>query len=298
MSSHQHAYKQDTFTTLLKLPKTEGLKDQKAKNLVFEHLLQSIILGIIQGAAEWLPISSTGHLRLAEHFMGLSIPLLFDITLHIGTLIPILVFFRKDIKDLLTALAHLDFKSENGRLLLLIIIGTIPTGLIGFFFATPVENLSHDILAIALALIASGTLLYLSRFGRETTDNISIRNAIIFGIAQGIAIIPGLTRSGTTIAIALLFGTKREKAFKFSFLMSIPAVLGAQGLLLYKERHALTLAGFGTTEVLIGVVFAMVVGYFAVKIIRRVIMERKFHWFAAYCWLIGAIVILLYLNGF
>ena len=262
------------------------------------YLLESILLGILQGIAEWLPISSTGHLRLAEHFLGLNLPLLFDLSLHIGTLIPVLFFFRRDVKDTISALAHLDFKSENGQLIVPLAIGTVATGIIGLVFVDAVESLSHNILSIAIALLIGGTLLYASKAGREKTDRVSIWNALIFGLAQGAAILPGLTRSGTTIAVALLVGTKREKAFKFSFLLSIPTIIAAQGLTLYKQRDTLALTGFGATEVIIGATIAMIIGYLAVRLVRKIIMEKKFHWFALYCWLLGAAVILLYLRGF
>ena len=261
-------------------------------------LLDSIILGIIQGIAEWLPISSTGHLRLAEHFLNLSIPILFDVTLHIGTLVVIFVFFRKDIKNILTALAHLDFKSENGRLIPLIIIGTIPTALIGLAFSDTIESTFRTVLPIATALVICGTLLYTSKLAREKTDKITIPEALIFGVAQGIAIIPGLSRSGTTIAVALILGLKREKAFRFSFLLSIPAIIGALGLTLYKEHAALAQSGFGLTEILIGATIAMIVGYIAINVLHKAIENKKFHLFALYCWLFGATLIVIGLLGF
>jgi undecaprenyl-diphosphatase len=257
-----------------------------------------MLLGAIQGIAEWLPISSTGHLRLAEHFLDLSIPILFDVILHIGTLIVIFVFFREDIKKILSALIHLDFRTEYGQLIPLIIVGTIPTALIGLVAIDTVETLSHNILPIAIALILSGTLLYSSKTAREKTDNISYKTAIIFGIAQGIAIMPGISRSGTTIAVALLLGLKREKAFKFSFLLSIPAIIGALGLTIYKEHAALASTGFGGIEILTGAAIAMIVGYLALKLLHKIITEKKFYLFAFYCWLLGALLIVLALSGF
>jgi undecaprenyl-diphosphatase len=262
------------------------------------NLLDSIILGTIQGIAEWLPISSTGHLRLAEHYLNLSIPILYDITLHIGTLVVIFVFFRKDIKDILTALARLDFKSESGQLIPLIIIGTLPTALIGLFFSDVIEFTFSMVLPVAFALLICGTLLYTSKFSREKTDRITVPQAVIFGIAQGVAIIPGLSRSGTTIAVALLLGLRREKAFRFSFLLSIPAVIGALGLQFYKEHALLAQSGFGLTEILVGAVIAMVVGYAALNVLHKVIENKKFHLFAFYCWVLGAFLVVLTLMGF
>jgi undecaprenyl-diphosphatase len=265
---------------------------------LLDQIWNTIILGIVQGIAEWLPISSTGHLRLAEHFLGLTIPILFDVTLHIGTLIVIFVFFRRDIKSILSALMHLDFKSESGRLIPLIVVGTVPTALIGLAFSDLIESTFRNILPIAAALTVCGALLYSSKAAREKTDAISYPTALIFGVAQGIAIIPGLSRSGTTIAVALLLGLKRERAFRFSFLLSIPAVIGALGLTFYKERAVLVQAGFGLTEILVGVTIAMFVGYVALNVLHRTIENKKFHLFAFYCWLLGASLVVLTLMGF
>jgi undecaprenyl-diphosphatase len=263
-----------------------------------ERLIETIILGAIQGTAEWLPISSTGHLRLAEHFLGSTIPILFDVILHVGTLIVILAFFRKDIKNVLSALAHLDFKSENGKQAPLIIAGTIPTALIGLVFSDQIESTFLTPLPIASALVICGILLYSSKSAKEQTDNMTYTTAIIIGTAQGIAIIPGLSRSGTTIAVALLLGLKREKAFKFSFLLSIPAIVGALGLTLYKQHETLAQTGFGPTEILIGVTIAVIVGYFTLKLLHKTVQNRKFHLFAFYCWLLGTALIALSLIGY
>ncbi|MEM3623606.1 MAG: undecaprenyl-diphosphate phosphatase [Candidatus Bathyarchaeia archaeon] len=257
-----------------------------------EQLIETIILGIIQGLTEWLPISSTGHLKLAEYFLGLQVPILFDITLHIGTLIVILIYFKKEIKGVLLALLRFDFKTEYGRLIPLIIVGTIPTALIGLTFGDAIEGIFQNPLPIAAAFILCGIILYSTKAGKEKTENISYLTALMIGIAQGIAIIPGISRSGTTIAIALLLGIRREKAFKFSFLLSIPAVLGAFGLEAYKEWNTLTYANVGWIEVLVGVFVATVVGYFALKLLWKILAKQKLHFFAFYCWIIALLSII------
>jgi undecaprenyl-diphosphatase len=262
------------------------------------NLTRTIILGAIQGLTEWLPISSTGHLKIAEHFLDLKVPVLFDVILHIGTLIVVLVFFRKDIKNILSALVRLDFKTEYGKFIPLIIVGTIPTALIGLVFGESIENTFQSILPIATAFILCGIVLYSTKAGKEKTDNISYSAALIVGVAQGIAIIPGISRSGATIAAALMLGIKREKAFKFSFLISIPAIVGALGLTLYTQFDELTTMGLGWTEVLAGMIVAMLVGYFALKLLWKILANKKFHFFALYCWLLGAVLIVLGLIGF
>jgi undecaprenyl-diphosphatase len=260
--------------------------------------IQAIILGFIQGVTEWLPISSTGHLRIAERFLGLAVPLLFDVTLHVGTLIIILLFFRKDIKITLAALVKGDFKSENGKLIPLIIVGTIPTALIGVVFSNAIETYFSSFLPIAGAFIICGVVLYFSKTGQERKENITYMEALAIGAAQGIALIPGISRSGLTIAIALLLGIRREKAFTFSFLLSVPAVIGALGLTLYEQHETLTLAGVGLTEILIGIAVSLVVSYFALKLLWKALAGKKFYLFAFYCWLLGAVLLALSLSGF
>jgi undecaprenyl-diphosphatase len=259
--------------------------------------IQAITLGFIQGVTEWLPISSTGHLRIAEHFLGLTLPLLFDVTLHVGTLAIILLFFRKDIKLVLVALVKGDFKSENGKLIPLIIVGTAPTALIGVVFSNTIETYFSNFLPIAGAFITCGVVLYFSKTGQERKENITYMEALAIGTAQGIALIPGLSRSGLTIATALMLGVRREKAFKFSFLLSVPAVIGALGLTLYEQHEMLTLVGVGLTEILVGIAVSLVVSYFALKLLWKALAGKKFYLFALYCWLIGAVLLALSLSS-
>jgi undecaprenyl-diphosphatase len=260
--------------------------------------LQAALLGFIQGVTEWLPISSTGHLRITEQLLGLTLPLLFDITLHVGTLAVILFFFRKDVKNIFAALAKGDFKSENGKLIPLIIVGTVPTAIIGVVFSNTIETVFSGFLPIAGAFLICGVVLYISKTGRDQKENITYLAALAIGVAQGIALVPGISRSGFTIATALLLGVRREKAFKFSFLLSVPAVIGALGLTLYEQHEALTLVGVGWTEILVGIAVSIVVSYFALKLLWKTLAGKKFYLFAFYCWLIGAILLMLILGNF
>jgi len=265
------------------------------------QLIQTIILGIIQGLTEWLPISSTGHLKLVEHFLkffSLEDSLLFEFILHIGTLIVVLLFFRRDIKNILSALVRLDFKTEYGKLMPLIVVGTIPAVTIGVVFVEPVEQVFQSVLSITMAFILCGMVLYSAKAGKEKTDDICYLTAMMIGVAQGVSIIPGISRSGVTIAVALLLGIKREKAFKFSFLLSIPAIIGAMGYTFYRDYGTLASAGLEWTEILAGVTAAMIVGYFALKLLWKILAKKKFHLFAFYCWLLGIVLIALSLSGF
>jgi undecaprenyl-diphosphatase len=261
-------------------------------------LLQAIILGFIQGVTEWLPISSTGHLRITEQLLGLTLPLLFDVTLHVGTMVVILLFFRKSIKLVLAALVKGDFKSENGKLIPLIIVGTLPTALIGLVFSNTIETVFSSFLPMAGAFLICGVMLYLSKTGPEQKESITYLTALAIGTAQGIALIPGISRSGLTIATALLLGLTGKKAFKFSFLLSVPAVIGALGLTLYEQHEMLTLVGVGWTEILVGITISIVVSYFALKLLWKAVADKKFYLFAFYCWLIGAILLALSLVNF
>lgn len=261
-------------------------------------IVRTIILGLIQGLAEWLPISSTGHLKIAEHFLGFTVTPLFNITLHIGTLVVVVFYFRSDVKNILSALAHLDFKSEYGQLIPLIVVATIPTGLIGLLYVIFLEDTLQTILAIGVTFLIGATMVYASKTGKENTDVITYKMALVIGIAQGFSIFPGLSRSGATISTGLLLGLKREKAFKFSFLLSIPAILGDLLVETYKQHGQLAAQGIGSVELLIGVAVAMVAGYIAIKLVLKVVAGKKFHYFAVYTWLLGAALIVLALAGF
>jgi undecaprenyl-diphosphatase len=264
---------------------------------MLDQLLNTGFLGLIQGLAEWLPISSTAHLKIAEHYLGLTTTPLFNLILHLGTLIVVVFYFRTEVKNILSALAHVDFKSEYGKMIPLIIAATIPTAIIGLLYVKYLEDTLGQLLIIGITFIIGATLVYTSKLGKENTENITYPIAVIMGIAQGLAIFPGLSRSGATISIALLVGLKREKAFKFSFLLSIPAILGDTLVEAYKDRGQIATSGIGSTELLVGVVIAMVVGYIAIKLVSKIVATKKFHYFAFYTWLLGAALIILTLTG-
>ena len=262
------------------------------EGVFLNQLIETVVLGVIQGLSEWLPISSTGHLKIAEKFLGLEAPILFDVILHLGTLTVILLFFRRDVKKILSALTRLDFETEYGRLIPLIVVGIIPTAIIGLTFNMFLENFFQEVLTVAVALLACGFFLYSAKAGKERTRNISYFAALVIGIAQGIAVIPGLSRSGLTIATALLMGVKRDEAFKFSFLLSVPAVVGAFGLTFYMNFSELAASNLDWIEISAGVAAAMVIGYLALKLLWKVLAKKRFHFFAFYCWALGALLII------
>jgi undecaprenyl-diphosphatase len=252
-------------------------------------VIETVILGIIQGLTEWLPVSSSGHLSVAKELLGLQPPVVFYVLLHLGTLIVVVVYFRRDVLEILEALARRDLKSDDGRLGLFIVLGSIPTAVIGYAFRDFFKSFFDNLVVVGVGLLATGFLLFLSE-RRKGERALNWLDSLLIGIAQGIAIIPGVSRSGATISTGLLRRINREIAFKFSFLLSIPAVLGATveesgdlGLLIGEEA---------LVAVVLGVAVSMIVGYMSLRLLQKVVLKQRFHWFAFYCWAAGAIIII------
>ena len=266
---------------------------------LLDQLIITIILGLIQGFTEWLPISSTAHLRITEHFLGFQATPLFNVFLHIGTLGVVIFYFRHDIKIVLTALVHRDFHSEYGRFIPLIIVATIPTGIIGLLYDKFLADNYQTLLIIGFTFIVGAILLFCSKFGKENQIQISYRTAIVMGAAQGAASFPGLSRSGSTISTGLLKGVKREMVFKFSFLLSIPAIIGDLGVEAYLQRGNFSQGvGVSSLDLLVGLVFTVAAGYLAIVLVKKLVLSKRFHYFAAYTFALGVALIILSLLGF
>ena len=265
---------------------------------LIDQLIVTIILGLIQGFTEWLPISSTAHLKITEHFLGFQATPLFNVFLHIGTLGVVIFYFRSDIKIVLTALVHRDFHSEYGRLVPLIIVATIPTAIIGLLYDKFLADNYQTFLIMGIAFIMGATLLFLSKFGKEKQTQISFRKALVLGAAQGAAIFPGLSRSGSTISSGLLQGVTREVVFKFSFLLSIPAIIGDLGVEAYLQRGSFSQGvGVSSLDLLVGLVFTVIAGYLAIVLVKKLVLTKKFHYFAIYTFTLGVVLITLTLLG-
>lgn len=252
-------------------------------------LVDAIALGVIQGLTEWLPVSSSGHLAITKEFLGWHPPVLFYIILHMSTLLVVAIFFRDDIMQISKALARRNFRSEKGKLGIFILVGSLPTAVIGYAFQDLFKSFFDNLLVVGLALLATGFLLFLSR-QREGKRALNYLDSLLIGVAQGIAIIPGISRSGTTISIGLLRKVDHGTAFKLSFLLSIPATLGAT----IADSGDLTLLidNGASIAVVAGIISSTIVGYLSLQILRKVILKRKFHWFAIYCWVVGSLVII------
>nr|WP_239559129.1 undecaprenyl-diphosphatase UppP [Sporohalobacter salinus] len=253
--------------------------------------MDGIILGIVQGITEFLPISSSGHLVIFKKLLGFTEPqLIYDVFLHFGTLIAVTIFYWDDIKELLS----FDFKYNKERIL--IIVATLPTAIMGFVLKDTFEKLFGSILSVSIALLVTGVLLWLVdsldiNFDKEI-KNLNLLQAIVIGIAQGLAITPGISRSGITIITGLFVGLRRKSAARFSFLIFIPAVLGATLL------EVVDLFEVGSIEVnylalIIGTVTSTIVGYAAIKFLLRILEKDKFKNFAYYVWGIGSLILIL-----
>ena len=266
---------------------------------MLNQLVISIILGLIQGVSEWLPISSTAHLRIAEHFLGFQATPLFNVTLHIGTLAVVIFYFRSDIKGILTALVHWDFRSQYGRFIPLIIVASIPTGIIGVLYDLYIGDNYQTFLIMGITFLIGAVLLVLSKFGKETQTEITYKRALVMGAFQGAASFPGLSRSGATISSGLIQDVKRETVFRFSFLLSIPAIIGDLGVEAYHERGSFVTqgVGVGTINLLIALVFTAVAGYLAIALVKKLVLTKRFHYFAVYTFALGITLIIFAFLG-
>ena len=268
------------------------------------------VLGVVQGLTEFLPVSSSGHLVLFQNLFGLREPeIFFDVSLHVGTLIAICVFFFKDLKAMGSALfSSSTWRRKNAglwqslcreqetRLLGLILVGTIPTVLIGLIIRPMAEKIFSSVLIVGAMLIVTGLLLWFTRGinkGARDATQLTIRDALLIGTIQGAAILPGISRSGATIAMGLFTGLGRETAARYSFLLSIPAIVGAMVL----ELNEGLAAGFPPVKtVLLGTCVAAVVGYVALSVLIHLVKKGSLYAFAPYCWFIGVAVIIRYLS--
>lgn len=268
-------------------------------------VFQAIILGLVQGLAEFLPISSSGHLALLQYFFGIEGEnvLVFTVLMHLGTLISVCIVYAKDlwalikelcatIKDICTGQGPRINSSDTRRLGFMIIVATIPTAIIGILFEDFFDSLYASLVAIGIGLIFTGTIMFLSEkfgSGRHGVMQMKWRTAIFVGIMQGIAICPGVSRSGSTLVGGLTGGLKREFAVKFAFLISIPTILGSIILEIPKLFGEGMEAGLAI-PCLVGVVVAAVSGLVAIKAMIALVSKKKLIYFSIYTWVIGALV--------
>jgi len=269
-------------------------------------LLESIILGLVQGVTEFLPVSSSGHLVILQTLFGKGEPqLLFDVMLHVGTLAAIGIVFRSDFARLLRAAVRVAVPGKAGdpadtRTLWAILAGSIPTALIAVSFSEQFERLFGSITAAGGGLLMTGLILICTALkgkphdgdGDGASRDVGIGRALAIGVAQGLAIFPGVSRSGATIAVALLLGVERESAARFSFLLAVPAVLGALVFELKDYQFgAATSETTGALAMLAGALVAAATGIIALKLLLGVVRRGKISLFAYYCWGLGLLAI-------
>lgn len=247
--------------------------------------LDAVLLGILQGLTEFLPVSSSGHLVLTEAILGVKEPgVSFELLLHLGTLLAVLVYFRNQIMRLAKSIFNSEMKVER-RMLSFLVIGTIPAGLAGLLLNDFFEEAFSNPLLTSAMLIATGFILLSTSFVKQSDKPVMLLSAVIIGIGQAVAIMPGISRSGSTIATGMLLGVKPKEAAEFSFLLAIPVILGAVVL---KSNELLALDSSLAPQYLLGTVLAFVFGLLAVIILMRIIRQGRFAGFAYYCFAAGA----------
>ena len=270
------------------------------------NLFTSLLLGIIQGLAEFLPISSSGHLALAQHLLGINteVPAFFDVLLHLGTLLAVLVAYWGDVVEIVQEFFRGVGDIVHGttptpvpparRMILLIIVGTLP-----LFAILPihkkVQALGDSMVFIGMALVVTGFLLFacdLVRRGHKTERSATLVDALLVGVGQDLATMPGISRSGMTISAGCFLGFERSFAVRFSFLLSIPAVLGAN-ILSLKDALEAGVDWAAVPVYLVGVVASAVVGYACIRLLKLIAQKGRFGGFAYYCWAVGLLTLLL-----
>jgi undecaprenyl-diphosphatase len=261
---------------------------------------EAALLGVIQGITEWLPVSSSGHLVIAQQLLSLSDQIGLDIMLHMGSLVVVLIFFNKEIYAMIMALYRASlraiqthsfsgFRNEYAMLGLMTALGTVPTAIMGFIFEKYVTAAFDSIVTVGFGLMFTSLLLWLSRT-RAGSGEVGWKDALIIGTMQGIATLPGVSRSGSTISTGLIRGLNRDVAARFSFMLFIPAILGALILKLNDVRS------FEPLPILVGTLSSMVISYIAIGLLLKIVRRGKFYYFSYYCFAIGLLVIIRFLR--
>ena len=276
------------------------------------NFVQAILMGIVQGLSEFLPVSSSAHLVFTSNFYKVfkNIPIVaqsneevfFDIMLHLGTLIAVLIFFRKDVWEILKALFSAckkrDFSEHKAKLALYIIVGTLVTIALALPFNEVAEHLVyHPALVGGLLIITGGVLFfseYLSKKKDNKSDRVNLKQALLIGLAQGVAVLPGFSRSGWTMATGLFTGLDRQTAARYSFLLSIPIILGASMVYPIIKIDVAEAVGYNWSAILAGTVVSGVVGYLCIKYFMKFISKFSLNVFGYYCVIMGVFTLVFF----
>jgi len=259
-------------------------------------VIKAILLGLVQGLTEFLPISSSGHLVIGSEILNFHHPgITFEVFLHLGTLLAVLVAFRSElrlmIRSLFVSAAARQADPELNRFFLwniYIVVATLPAVAVGLLLKDSIDRIFDDILVSFVMLAVSGTIMVLTKWLRDKGAALSCSKSLIIGVAQSMAIMPGLSRSGSTIFTGMLLGVNRETAARFSFIMSIPAILGAVVL---KSSDLLTSPPSATelTSLFAGTIASAISGYAAIVLLMHVVRRGKLHWFGYYCFFVSTL---------
>lgn len=257
-------------------------------------IINAILLGLIQGLSEFLPISSSGHLVLAANILNFQEEgIAFEVFVHFGTLLSVFVAFRKEISKMIIAPYAIWINKSKDKEMreylnwdFYVLIGTIPAVIVGLLFKDQIESLFSSIILVLIMLSITGTIMIISRFLPVTDKPLKKSNSFIIGVAQAFAILPGISRSGSTIVTALAYGINRENAAKFSFILSIPAVLGAT-ILKTKDLIDMPPDQGEILLLIIGAIAAFISGYFAIIWLINLVKKGKLEWFGYYCFFIS-----------
>ena len=267
--------------------------------------IQALILGIVQGLTEWLPISSSGHLALVQLAMDLEVPIFFDIVLHFGTLAAVIGIYRLELLGILKSIKPIGKKNRDSagvelrriyrgrRYLLLIILGMIPTALIGIGFRSVFEESFYSMWSIGLGFLVTGAMIFVTKFIDKGTNSIRNIDAVLIGIGQGLSIFSSISRSGATISIGMFRHVERSELITFSFLLSIPAILGAglYDLVFADSISQVEIYQIPIESYIIGTISAAIVGYASIKFLISIINKGEFYLFSFYCFLLGSLIL-------
>ncbi|MBW2977500.1 undecaprenyl-diphosphate phosphatase [Candidatus Woesearchaeota archaeon] len=239
------------------------------------NLIEAIILAIIQGITEWLPVSSSGHLAILEHFFGIQENIAYDVLLHFATLLVILFVFRKRIIEYI----------KTPKYWLFIIIGTIPIVIVGFLIEPYIQSIFNSMLTVGIMLLITATLLH---FADKTNKKQPLNNkkSLVVGLFQALAIMPGISRSGSTISSAKFLGISKKEAVEFSFILAIPAILGATILKINEIKAGINI------NMIIGFIIAVIISYFFLNLLIKIVQKNKLKYFSYYCLVVGLLLII------
>ena len=257
------------------------------------EIIKSFILGIVQGLTEFLPVSSSGHIEIFKEILNFSYDsengLFFTLILHLATAMSTLIYFWVDVKKIIYSLFKLK-KDENFNFSLMIIVSMIPAGLVGFFFENKINQLFNgNLLLVGSMLIITSILLFVSDKINNLKKKLTVMNAFVIGIAQALAILPGISRSGSTIATSLFLGINRDLAAKFSFLMVIPIIVGSSLKMIIYDN--LVFEEVIVINYIVGFLSALISGYYACKWMILLVRKSKLFYFSIYCLIVGLISI-------